>query len=246
MATNKQYKDEVIGRDVTILFKIDGKGTTQPFLGQVRAVEMEMRDDGTIETSHLIYFDDGDERWFYLGHEEEEGRLTWVSDGPVQVRHVRESSGSTRKKRKHTTAFNCVPNGSKTACEHLGTNDEGSSVTSAEARDSEYYEGHESPTGAEWSDRLYKFLTCIPHGARKGVMEPPKARSVLTQIKALTAFQGLYHTPSKQYVFVGRKIDFCSDLKELIEEARKHENSYDSLQYPLRKMLDFKEYYMQD
>lgn len=245
MTTKTQYKDEVIGRDVVILFKVDKKGTTQPFLGQVRAVEIEMKDDGTIETSHLIFFDDGDERWFFLAHEEEEGRLTWVSDRPGKVRHIKQKQeSSAKKKRKITPGSNRVSNGSNMDCEYSGASDDGRSFTSAEEYNGEDY--MESPTGAEWSDRLYHFFTRIPHGTRRGVLEPPKAKSVITQINSVTSFQGLYHGLSKKMVFAGRKVDFCSDLYELIEEAKQYENSYDSLQYPLRKMQDYKNYYMQN
>ena len=247
MTTKTQYKDEVIGRDVVILFKVDKKGSTQPFLGQVRAVEIEMKDDGTIETSHLIFFDDGDERWFFLAHEEEEGRLTWVSDRPGKVRHIKqkqESCSSAKKKRKITASSTHVSSGSDMDREYSGASDDSSSFTFTEEFNGENYK--ESPTGAEWSDQLYHFLTCIPHGTRRGVMEPPKAKSVITQIKSVTSFQGLYHNSSKKMVFAGRKIDFCTDLHELIEEAKQYENSYDSLQYPLRKMQDYKNYYMQN
>ena len=182
-----------------------------------------------------------------MGYEETEGRLTGVGDHPVPVRHTKESNGGTRKKRKKTACSNSVSNGSEVECEdNLNKSDGGTNFTSVETNKTEYSGYGKSPTDAEWSDRLYHFLTCIPHGVRHGVMEPPKAKSVITQIKALTSFQGLYHNPLKKNVFVGKKVDFCSNLKELIEEAKQYENSYDSLQYPLRKMLDFKEYCMQD
>lgn len=74
----KLYKDEVLDKQVEILFVVDDRPSRIPFRGTIRKVEISSSKRGEREVLHYICFEDGDHRWFDLTIEESMNRLKWV------------------------------------------------------------------------------------------------------------------------------------------------------------------------
>jgi hypothetical protein len=78
ITTMPTYKEEVLGEICIVLFQVDG-GASAPFEGKIQTYKAELQEDGSVERSHFVVFDDGDERWFDLEVESEENRLWWTN-----------------------------------------------------------------------------------------------------------------------------------------------------------------------
>lgn len=83
------YKDEVLGRTVSILFDVDnadGRRGTQSafFAGTIRQLHMKLENGGrTISIKHFIDFqDEPEDLTFDLREEESMGRLQWLDNAP--------------------------------------------------------------------------------------------------------------------------------------------------------------------
>ena len=75
-----QYKDEVLGKRVEILFHVN-VGQPAFFVGTIERVSIErIKTDGSLKIEHFIEFDDGDELLFNLNHEENEFQLRWPDE----------------------------------------------------------------------------------------------------------------------------------------------------------------------
>lgn len=73
------YTQDVLGRHVVIEFAVDNKGNAKPYLGRVCEMKAGVLGDGSIETLHLVVFNDGDKIWFDLEEQEKLNSLTWVN-----------------------------------------------------------------------------------------------------------------------------------------------------------------------
>jgi len=223
----KPYKDEVLGHDVVILFSVDDNGTIQPFLGQIRAMKVQLKDNGKRETFHLVCFDDGDERWFRLLVEEKAKRLTWVNGlyttvHPTKREKVACNSLPSERKRKQQS-FEKHGLSEEPNCKYPRKNEKASVVSG------ETVKKEKCPPEAQWLNRMHHFLMCIPHGSRKRIITPSKAQSVMQMVTSLASSKGLFHGLSGTHIFAGRKIDLSNDLEELIEVAKTYGSSYDCL-----------------
>jgi len=100
------YKDEVLGREVSILFENEEDGGRMDYYrGVVRRVTFSLQPNGDITYEHFVQFDDGDESWFDLEAEEKAGRLQWstADDAKPPSKKVKKESDAeeSEEEEKH-------------------------------------------------------------------------------------------------------------------------------------------------
>jgi len=100
------YRENVLGKHVIIDFWDESTRTLVPYLGQIQEMKVTLQTDGMLQWEHFVVFEDGDQLWFDLKQEEEEGHLMWTKDCISNSRPaccvLQHNTGNT--KRQRTTA----------------------------------------------------------------------------------------------------------------------------------------------
>jgi len=104
--SNPPYKDEVLGRAVSILFENEeDAGRMDYYRGVVRRVTFTLEPNGDITFEHFVQFDDGDESWFDLAAEENAGRLQWsTTDAKPPSKKVKKESDAEESEEEEKLA----------------------------------------------------------------------------------------------------------------------------------------------
>lgn len=78
---SRQYREEVLGRKVEIRFQVDeDNSNTKFYAGTICEMNCLWNvQSKAVDTTHFVKFEDGDEHWFDLQEQEEEGNLRWPS-----------------------------------------------------------------------------------------------------------------------------------------------------------------------
>jgi len=93
MSTSMQppYGEDVVGKRCSVMFQVD-KNRLEPYTGKITKFEATLEDEEassaasdnnaeeTIVRRHYMVFDDGDEMWFDLESEKQNGRLKWLAE----------------------------------------------------------------------------------------------------------------------------------------------------------------------
>ena len=97
----KEYKDEVLGRRVCILFDNESDASSEFYPGYISSFKMDIDEEGgPPKIQHFVKFDDGDEIWCDLVEEEKSGRLKWPLTDDVKKRSPPTSQVVTPRKKK--------------------------------------------------------------------------------------------------------------------------------------------------
>ena len=77
-----KYKDEVLGRDVAVRFRVKRSDVNEKnYLGTIRRMQVHLDQDNVLEVLHQVIYQDGDEEWYDLEELEASGRLAWINFG---------------------------------------------------------------------------------------------------------------------------------------------------------------------
>jgi hypothetical protein len=243
------YKDEVLGRRVVIAFLIDDTDVLDSFSGEIRKVQMQLLEDGTIETEHFIIFDDDDERWFDLVTEEEEGRLQWIDDDRKPAARINRIMPNSVKSEELSPDY--VKSEESTTPDVVKSQKSTPDVVKSEESTPDVVKSEEStpkkraapavhvtpentnkkkrpnilsPSGGmpeKWMNEMEVWLKEVPHGASQKVVSVDNARSVMRQVRRLALGEGItyLHWPVGTFFYKDTKVDLSFDFGKMMIEA---------------------------
>jgi hypothetical protein len=252
----KVYKDEVLGRRVEIVFLIDDTDARDSFSGEIRKVQMQLLEDGTIETEHFIIFDDDDERWFDLVTEEEDGRLRWIDDdrkpaasnNRIMPNYVKseelspdyvkseESTPDVVKSQKSTPdvvkSQESTPDIVKSQESSTPKKRAAPAVhVTPENTNKKKRPGIIIPSGGvpeKWMNEMEVWLKEVPHGNSQKVVSVDNARSVMRQVRRLALGEGItyLHWPVGTFFYKDTKVNLSFDFGQMHDEAVRIEDTH--------------------
>ena len=72
-----KYAEEVLGHRACVFFEVKGEAQLKPYMGFVKSYKQEIQEDGSIERTHHLVFEDGDKLDLDLADLHEQDRLWW-------------------------------------------------------------------------------------------------------------------------------------------------------------------------
>jgi hypothetical protein len=260
-----RYENEVIGKWVVTHFNMKNTNEPYPFVGRIRSMKRTEVVTGRpigdtvaevhVQVLHQVVFHDGDEVWYDLKEEEENGRLTWVKPLPINTDTIavagtnrgRSSAGSQRWSQKKggsqaTTSRSLHNYGSLTQPASLFP------ATGTKSAVTQNRQQQRQTTDVEAE------LPCWLHGLHDWLLLRYKnkgsARKVLKQVHGLVSGIGIQFGGWPKGIVFQKDVpvDQNSDFDKLYREAKKFEETYGKdtgngwlLRIPIQKLHQFVE-----
>jgi len=251
------YGIEVLGKRCSIMFELPSN-RVESFTGRItefKATLVVSADAGANQDMirrHYVTFDDGDEVWFDLESEKQQGRLKWLAEKrPLVAAAAAARVGPTTNKRK--TAAEGTDNDS--ASEKGERPTKARKKKKAVTQESKAVATVVTPTkkprattkprpqkaltkeqqarlerNAEWLEEMAHWLEHVPHGPGNKTVSAANSKSVLRQVKKLVAGQGIGYAawPPDIIFYEDRPITDLAgtDFASMLKAAKEHEDIF--------------------